>query len=209
MKKILLITLCISSLYAEVKEDKTLLYYSDVSSSSKRVKLAMDYKGIPYQLVTTDPTEQSDAYRKINPMKKVPALYIDGRFLSQSVAILEYLEETRPERPLLPSTPYERAIVRQLVQIIACDIQPLQNGAVLQYVNNGKGWARFWIERGFKGVEAFLSQHAGKYSIGNSLTMADLFLYPQLQNAEKYGVDLKQYEQLNRVKEELKDYFEK
>lgn len=197
MKKVFLLIAWLMAIGVQAEEKKVLLYYSDSSSSSKRVKWAMNYKDIAYQLVDVSPL--SEEYRKINPMKKVPALYIDGRTLSQSVAILEYLEDTRPQPPLLPADPYQKAIVKQLVQMIACDIQPLQNGAVLLRVDNGREWARFWIERGFRGVEVFLSQHAGIYSVGNTLTMADFFLYPQILNARKYGVDLEQYPNISRI----------
>lgn len=199
MKKVFLLIAWLMAIGLQAEEKEALLYYSDSSSSSKRVKWAMNYKNIAYQLVDVSPLSESEEYRKINPMKKVPALYIDGRTLSQSVAILEYLEDTRPQRPLLPSDPYQKTIVRQLVQMIACDIQPLQNGAVLLHVDNGREWARFWIERGFKGVEVFLSQHAGTYSVGDTLTMADFFLYPQILNARKYGVDLEQYPNIFRI----------
>lgn len=203
MRLLFLFITCTTMVCAESSKDDVILYFSDASSSSLRVKLALDYKGIKYHLVDVNLLDEEDHYRKINPMKKVPALFIDGRTLSQSVAILEYIEETRPEKPLLPSLPYERALVRQLVQIVACDIQPLQNGAVLLQVSDGPAWAKYWIHRGVIGVEAFLSEHAGKYSVGNSVTMADFFLYPQILNVRNYGVDLKQYKELDRVAKNL------
>lgn len=175
------------------------LYHYWRSSSSWRVRMALSYKEIPYDTVHINLLEgeqQGEAYRKNNPMGYVPALAIDGRLLAESVAICEYLDETRPERALRPADPYLRARMRQLVELINADTQPLQNLLVLHKVGEGKkAWAQFFIERGLSAFESVLRQVRaegvnGPFCLGDSLTMAECFLVPQLYNARRFEVDL-------------------
>jgi maleylacetoacetate isomerase len=207
-----ILLLCFLGVLEGKEEDTATLYFSPASSCSWRVKFALDFKKIPYRIVETDVNKQGEEYRKINPMKKVPSLKIDGNILSQTVAIIEYLEETRPEPPrLLPANPYERSLVRQIMQIIASDIQPLQNGAVIEKFDDRELWARFWITRGFIGLEEILHMTSGTYAIGNMITAADVFLLPQIRNAHKYGVDFTPFPTLRKVEQNLEccDLFKK
>ena len=124
-----------------MESGKPILYNYWRSSASWRVRIALNWKGIEYEyvpihLLKDGGQQYSEDYKKKNPMARVPALYIDGHTLAESVAILEYLEETRKERPLLPSDPIKRAQVRQLVEIVNSGIQPLQNLPVLARVND-------------------------------------------------------------------------
>lgn len=141
-------------------------------------------------------------YVDVNPSKKVPTLKIDGHVIGQSVAICEYLEETRPEPELLPhGDPFKRAIVRQLCSIISNDIQPLGNLAVLKHVQSFFSdpaekekarfeWAQKYIRIGMEAVEALVSKHAGKFCVGDAITMADVFLMPQVYNAFRFKLDV-------------------
>ena len=204
MRFILFFLLLVSFSLEGIENSPATLYFHPRSSCSWRIKLALDYKGIPYEIITTDVREESDEYRQINPMKKVPSLTIDGKTLSQTVAILEYLEETKPEYPpLLPNAPYERSLVRQIVQIVASDIQPLQNGGVLRELESAKPWAQYWINRGFVGLEEMLKDTAGTYAVGDTITMADVFLLPQFRNARKYEVNLEPFPTIRKLEKTL------
>lgn len=121
-------------------------------------------------------------------MKKIPTLIIDGHTLIESPSILEYLEETRPEPPLLPKDPYQRAVVRQIVALVTCDIQPLQNLSVLKRVGEEKKqeWAQYYISEGFEALEKILQKSAGEYCVGNQITLADCVLVPQVYNANRF-----------------------
>ncbi|XP_017074600.2 probable maleylacetoacetate isomerase 1 [Drosophila eugracilis] len=190
---------------------KPILYSFWASSCSWRVRIALAIKGIDYEvkptsLVKTDNKHvYTDEFRKVNPMQKVPALEIDGHTLCDSVAIMHYLDETRPEVPLLPQDSVKRAKVREIVELICSGIQPLQNIAVQNHLGKDEGlkWAQHWISYGFRGLETVLSQSAGKFSVGNELTMADLCLVPQVRNARRYKVDLSPYPTTVRLYQEL------
>ncbi|PIA16593.1 maleylacetoacetate isomerase [Coemansia reversa NRRL 1564] len=176
-------------------ERKPVLYMYYRSSSAARVSIALHYKGIEYEPrpVNLLQNEQLDeAYVSKNPSALVPLLIIDGCELSQSVAILEYLEETRPEVPLLPRDPAQRAHVRAIVGTICCDIQPLQNLRVLKTLPEEQRpeHARSIIARGLSVVEAMLEKTAGQFCVGDEVTFADCCLVPQLINAHRFGVDM-------------------
>lgn len=189
------------------------LYHYWRSSSSWRVRLALSYKQISYEsvLVNLAGGEQDHAdYLKQNPLGHVPCLKIgngESSFtLIESVAICEWLEETFPEHPLLPTTPDERAKVRALCQIINADIQPLQNLRVLKSIEtfgeDKSKWARFWIERG---LHAFQKQCAsyGDFCLGETLSLADFFLVPQLYNARRFDCDLSPFKRLLQIEESV------
>jgi len=195
---------------AESKEIMLYSYYR--SSCSWRVRIALALKQIPYtyKAVSLIEGQQNTAeYIKLNPMKEVPALVIDNHTLSQSMAIINYLDETRPNPPLFPTNPYLRAKTRQLCEIITTDIQPVQNLRVLNMVKSklnekeSTEWGRHWIENGFNGLEVELCTTAGKYSIGDNVTAVDLCLIPQLYNARRFSVDLSKYPTICRIEKEL------
>lgn len=137
---------------------------------------ALNLKEIPYDikpvsLIKAGGEQHSNEFREVNPMEQVPALHIDGATLVESLSIMYYLEETRPQRPLLPPDFIKRAKVREICEIIASGIQPLQNLTVLIHVGEEKKneWAKHWINRGFRAVEKLLSSSAGKYCVGGSI----------------------------------------
>lgn len=137
-------------------------------------------------------------------MHEVPTLRIDGHFLTQSMAILEYLEEKHPSHPLLPKDPYQRHLVRQIAQIIVADIQPVQNLRVMKKMSPTETapreeWALHWITEGFKAVEAVLSKSAGRCCVGDEVTFADCCLVPQVYNARRFKVDMSQFPIINRL----------
>ncbi len=178
------------------------------SSAAWRVRIALSWKGIPHgtipvHLVRDGGQQHSESYREVNPQERVPALEDDGRVYSQSLAIVEYLEETHPEPPLLPVDFAGRAIVRQMALAVACEIHPLQNSGVLAYLRGplGQGdgpvadWVRHWIGLGFKALEELARRHGDgeKYLHSKAVSMADVCLVPQMYNARRYHLDLRPY----------------
>lgn len=186
------------------------------SSSSYRVRIALNLKGIDYQSVPVhlvrDGGEQLTAeYRKINPQQLIPVL-IDGDIvLRQSLAIIEYLEETHPKPALLPADPAGRARVRAIAQLIADEMQPLNNLGVLRYLKQDAGleqaaidgWYHHWIRRGFDALETILASASdrGPFCHGDQPGMADACLVPQVYNALRYGCDLSAYPTLVAIDE--------
>jgi len=191
-----------------VSSEESQLYSTWRSSCSWRVRIALQLKGIPYDYISLDSVTSDEDYQKLNPLGKVPTLCIDHHVISQSIAILEYLEETRPFPSLLPKDPYERSQVRQIVQMIGSDIQPLQNSAVLKLFPEGESlqWAQHWIHKGLKGVEQMLEETAGIYCVGDEVSMADLFLIPQVGNAHRYEVDLAPFPNICRIEKRLQKH---
>ncbi|TCK09314.1 maleylacetoacetate isomerase [Marinobacterium mangrovicola] len=184
------------------------------SSAAYRVRIALNLKKIPYNAKTVsliaDGGEQKlPEYARINPQKLVPSLVQGEQILTQSMAILEYLDEVYPHVPLLPETALERARVRSLAQVIACDIHPVNNLRVLQYLgkelNVDKAardtWYRHWITEGFTALETLLdgAEETGKYCHGDMPTMADIALIPQIYNARRFDVDLTAFPTLLRI----------
>nr|XP_056707366.1 maleylacetoacetate isomerase [Euleptes europaea] len=188
---------------------KPILYSYFRSSCSWRVRIALALKGIAYDqapvnLVKDGGQQLSSEYRSVNPMQQVPALKIDGVTLSQSLAIIEYLEETRPDPRILPQDPKKRVQVRMISDLIASGIQPLQNLTVLQQLGEKKlEWAQRCISHGFKALEQILQETAGHYCVGDEVSMADLCLVPQVYNAERYKVDLAPYPTIRRINKAL------
>jgi maleylacetoacetate isomerase len=185
---------------------ETILYHYWRSSASWRVRWALAVKGIEFRSVPVDIVngEQLSAeHRARNPMTHVPALWIEGRSLAESVAIFEYLEEMNPMPPLYPAEPWARARVRQVVELVNSAIQPLQNLVTLARHSSDKveqrQWARFFNERGLEALEALLGQIAEEipngdgFAVGKTLTAADLFITPQVSAARRFGVEVERY----------------
>jgi maleylpyruvate isomerase len=183
------------------------------SSAAFRVRIALNLKGIAAEQAfrhLRKGEQRAPDYAAINPQKLVPALVLDsGEVLTQSLAILEYLEETHPEPPLLPEDPAERARVRSLALIPTADIHPIQNLRVMAYLREKFGqseeaafaWSRHWIDIGFEAYEAMVvnDRRTGAFSHGDRPTMADLCLVPQVFNATRFKVDMARYPTLRRI----------
>lgn len=186
------------------------------STAAYRVRIALNLKKIDYSQVSVhlvkDGGEQfKDDYKRLNPQSLVPTL-TDGDFtLSQSIAILEYLDEKYPETPLLPSDLKLRAVVRQLCQVICADLHPLNNLRVLSYLNNNLAvsatektdWYHHWLRKGFDAYESIVNQvpYLDDYSIGGELTMADACLIPQLYNARRFDFCLDNYPRITQIEQ--------
>ncbi|XP_077476992.1 maleylacetoacetate isomerase isoform X1 [Stigmatopora argus] len=179
------------------------------SSCSWRVRIAFALKGIEYDqvpvnLIKDGGQQLTKEYNTLNPMRQVPAVEIDGIILSQSLAVIQYIDETRPEPRLLPLDPKKRAQVRMISDVIASGIQPVQNLHVLQKVGAEKvQWAQYFINRGFEGLEPLLKQTSGKYCVGDEISMADICLVPQVYNAERFKVDMSLYPTIQRLNQTL------
>ena len=178
------------------------LYTYFRSSAAYRARIALNLKGIPYEMASIHLTrgggqQHGAAFRAVNPQRRVPALGLDnGETLIQSLAIIEYLDETHPAPPLLPADPVARAHVRAAAQVIACDIHPLNNTSPLFYLKNTlkqeqetiNAWYGHWVTVGFEALEALL--RPGPYSFGETVTLADVCLVPQVANARRFNVPL-------------------
>lgn len=184
------------------------------SSASYRVRIALSLKGLDYRLQPVHlrrGEQRAPEFLAENPQGLVPALEHDGTVLTQSLAIVEYLEERFPEPPLLPGAPRDRAWVRALAQVVACDIHPINNLRVLQVLENDlalddearAAWARRWIEDGFAALEALLKDdpRTGRHCFGDRPTLADVCLTPQVFNSQRFGVRLDRYPTLARIHE--------
>lgn len=186
------------------------------SSASYRVRIALNLKSLPYVTHAVDLLkaggEQFGAqYRAVNPQGRVPTLVHDGQRISQSLAIIEYLDETFPGTRLIPKDPLDRARVRMLSQIIACDIQPLQNTSTTRYLKEQlhlddrkvSEWLREWITRGLDAFNAQLERDhlSGKFCHGDSPTMADCCLVPQMFAADRFGIPATRYPRLALIAE--------
>ncbi len=192
----------------------TRLYTYWRSSAAYRVRIALnlkglDYESVPVSLAPGDNEHRQDDYRAINPQMLVP-FFDDGKVaIGQSMAILEYLEESYPEVPLLPAPEPLRSKVRAFCIIISCDIHPLNNLRVLKYMSNELGatdeqkstWYSHWIAEGFQAAEQISVSyaHAGPYAFGKDVTLADALLVPQMYNALRFNVPLDEYPRLVAV----------
>jgi len=173
------------------------------SSAAYRVRIALNLKALAYRQRAhhlAHGEQRAAAYLALNPQGLVPALEVDGGVISQSLAIIEYLDEIAPDPPLLPRDARARAIVRAMALAIACDIHPLGNLRVLNYLRGElaqpqpavDAWSRHWIETGFAALEPLVQRHSGdgRHCFGGSVTLADLCLVPQMYNARRFGCDL-------------------
>jgi maleylpyruvate isomerase len=181
------------------------LYSYFRSSAAYRVRIALSFKGLSYDtagihLQKEGGQNRKPDYRAVNPQMRVPALRLDsGEMLTQSLAIIEYLDEVHPQPPLLPPAPIDRAKVRALSQLVACDIHPLNNVGPLRYLKNELGqdqskidaWYRHWVLEGFDAIEAMI--RPGPYAYGAEVTLADLCLVPQVANARRLKVPLERF----------------
>jgi maleylpyruvate isomerase len=190
------------------------LYSYFRSSAAYRVRIALNLKGLAYEyapihLLRDGGQQLKPDYRKLNPDGIVPT-FIDGdNVLTQSLAIIEYLEETRPEPSLLPGTPLDRAFIRSVALQIACEIHPVDNLRVLKYLKHTlkvgdeakDAWYRHWLESGFESLEKRLANDArvGALCFGDTPTLADLCLVPQVYNARRFNLDMSRYPTIERI----------
>ncbi|MGX9220368.1 maleylacetoacetate isomerase [Massilia varians] len=190
------------------------LYTYFRSSAAYRVRIALklkglDYEAVPVHLLREGGQHLMDNYLTINPSGLVPALQDDRMTLTQSMAIIEYLDELHPMVPLLPKDAVGRARVRELAQIIACDIHPVNNLRVLKYLVKQLGlseeaktdWYRHWVIEGLRSVEAHLARNlgTGRFCHGDTPTIADCFLVPQVFNAQRFDIDVDAYPTVARI----------
>jgi maleylacetoacetate isomerase len=180
------------------------------SSASYRVRIALNLKGVKHDRVSVDLVaggQKAPDYRAISAQGLVPALDIDGHRLVQSLAIVDYLDATRPEPPLLPSDPADAAHVRALALVVACDVHPLNNLRILKYLSGPltqpqearEAWYSHWVTEGLAALEAMAAPSAGLFLFGDSPTLADVCLVPQLFNARRFEVKLDDYPTLLRA----------
>jgi maleylacetoacetate isomerase len=182
------------------------------SSAAYRARIALNLKGIRYEQVTHHlrrNEQRAPAFLELNPQGLVPVLEDEGEVLAQSLALIEYLDETHPHPPLLPGHPGDRARVRALAQLVACEIHPVNNLRVLRYLSKVLGhdqaaidtWTRHWIAEGFEALEALLAgdDRTGEFCQGDAPGLADICLVPQVANARRVELDLTPYPTILRI----------
>jgi maleylacetoacetate isomerase/maleylpyruvate isomerase len=180
------------------------------STAAYRVRIALHLKGVEYETITLNLQKgehREPGFVAKNPHRTVPVIDDDGVVLAQSLAIVEYLDARFPEPRLIPAEPVKRARVQAFAQIVACEIHPLNNLRVLRYLRGElgvdeervNGWVRHWIGESFRSLEALLAESAGAYCFGDELTLADVYLAPQMFNARRFGCDLAPFPRIVRV----------
>ena len=191
------------------------LYTYFRSSAAYRVRIALNLKGLAYEAVPIHLTkdggrQNSSEFRAVNPQGRVPALALDdGDIITQSLAIIEYLDETHPKPPLLPADPQQRAHVRALAAIVGCDIHPVNNRRILEALRHDFGadhaavirWCATWITAGFDAIEALLAADTrrGDFCFGDAPTLADVYLVPQVESARRFKVDMNRWPLISAV----------
>jgi maleylacetoacetate isomerase len=185
------------------------------SSASYRVRIALNLKGLSYDIESKHLRRldhRTAEFLNVNPQGLLPVLEHDGQYFAQSIAIIEYLDEIQPNPALLPTSPAARAIVRSMALHIACEMHPLGNLRVLQYLKQElehdedtiNRWYCHWIAEGFRGLEQMVArQSGGPYCYGDRISLADVCLVPQIHNARRFGCDLNPYPLLSRIAEHL------
>ncbi|KMT00093.1 hypothetical protein BVRB_1g019170 [Beta vulgaris subsp. vulgaris] len=187
------------------------LYSFWLSSCAWRVRFALNMKGLQYEYKSVDLFKGEQfhpEFEQINPLRYVPVLVDDGVVVSDSLAILMYLEDRYPENPLLPADPCRRALNLQAASIVSCSMQSLHMRSVLEFIENKLGqeerttWVQMIIDKGFSALEKLLKDYAGRYSTGDEVSMADVFLAPQISAAvSRFNTDMSKYPTLQRVYE--------
>lgn len=186
------------------------------SGTSYRTRIALNIKGLSYRQVNHDLRaggQHAPHYLALNPQGLVPVLEVDGHVLTQSGAIIEWLEECYPDPPLLPSGATDRAIVRAMALIVACDIHPVNNLRILNRLRDDLGapsdsvrsWIAHWIAEGFGPLETMIVRHGGRFCFGDRLTLADCHIVPQYYAAERFAVDLSPYPRLTETIGRIRD----
>jgi maleylacetoacetate isomerase/maleylpyruvate isomerase len=171
------------------------------ASAPYRVRIGLNLKGVAYEVAPVDLVagqQKSEAYHAVNAQDLVPSLILeDGRVLTQSLSILEWLEESQPGPALLPADAFDRQVVRAMACIVACDIHPVNNLRILKALAGlgadepaRNSWARRWISEGFAALEPMIARHGAGYAFGDTPTLADACLVPQVYNAARFAVDL-------------------
>jgi maleylpyruvate isomerase len=195
------------------------LYTYFRSSAAYRTRIALNLKGLSYEGIPVhlrEGAQSSPEYMSLNPQGLIPLLEDNGAVISQSLAIIEYIDETHPEVPLLPKRPADRALVRAMALVIACDIHPLDNLRVLKYLKKELGqtqekidiWYRHWITEGFKALENMVqpAKSGPAYCFGHRVTLADICLVPQMVNARRLATDLSPFPRLVAIDANLQKH---
>jgi maleylpyruvate isomerase len=186
------------------------LYDYRRSSAAYRVRIALNLKGVDYETAPINIAPGSDeqlgaAYRQLNAQQRVPAIEVDGRISGQSMAILEWIDETYPDPPFLPKDPWQRLEIRAFADTIACDIHPLNNLSPLAVLRSEFGaddaaisrWYLEWVRRGFTALEVVLARRPhSTFAFGDTVSLADIVLVPQMANARRFNLDLSPFPRL-------------
>lgn len=186
------------------------------ATSPWRVRIGLNLKGLAYEQASVNlaaSEQHKTAFRTLNPQRLTPALEADGAVLIQSLAILEWLDETHPEPPLLPGSPADRQVIRAMAGIVACDIHPLNNQRVLRAMEAmavgepaRATWTRRWITDGFNALEPMIARHGAGWSFGDAPTLADCCLIPQVYSAVRFKADLAAFPAIRAVAERAAEH---